>query len=337
LVTREYEHLVLALTVLDGVPQVSYLALPHPSGLAVDRKRSVVAVASTRNPNQIYRLKPVAGTLPRGDVSPPSVVARPLMPVSSTIHPGALYVHDLAFIGRELHANSVGQNAVVRLPRTGGSEIVWWPRCVERDGAPDVSRNWIQLNSIAPASNLTSSYFTASAATVSARRPGQLNFAVDRRGVVFSGRSREPVASGLTRPHSARVHDNRVWVDDSGYGRFGFVSQGRFEAVASLPGWTRGLCFCRDIAFVGTSRVIPRFARYAPGLDVERSVCGIHALDLTSGRVLGSLRWPAGNQIFALDWIARHQSAGLPYLARRRNATKRLFYSFDLAEETQKR
>lgn len=88
LVTREYEHLVMALTVSEERPRVSYLPLPHPSGLAVDRRRSLVAVASTRNPNQIYDLRPVTSTLDRGDVQPPDVSHRPLLPIRSTIQPG---------------------------------------------------------------------------------------------------------------------------------------------------------------------------------------------------------------------------------------------------------
>ena len=68
LVTREYEHLVIALSVVRGKPLVSYLPLPHPSGLAVDRRQNVVHVASTRNPNQIYDLAPVSDLMPRPDV-----------------------------------------------------------------------------------------------------------------------------------------------------------------------------------------------------------------------------------------------------------------------------
>src|SRR4030095_7731247 len=68
LVTREYEHLVIALSVVRGKPLVSYLPLPHPSGLAVDRRNNVVHVASTRNPNQIYDLSPVHEMLPRFDI-----------------------------------------------------------------------------------------------------------------------------------------------------------------------------------------------------------------------------------------------------------------------------
>jgi uncharacterized protein (TIGR03032 family) len=331
LVTREYEHLVMALTVENGRPQVSHLPLPHPSGLAIDRARGTVSIASTRNPNQVYELEAVSATLARGDAEPPDVGRRPLLPMRSTIQPGALYIHDLAYIGGDLHANSVGQNAVVRLPARGGHERVWWPRAIERDRQPDFSRNWIQLNSIAAGKDLSSSYFSASADVMSTRRPGHRNFPVDRRGVIFSGATREPMARGLTRPHSARLHNRRVWVDNSGYGELGIAGNGAFEPVRRLPGWTRGLCFCQDVAFVGTSRVIPRFRQYAPGLDVERSRCALHAVDSSSGVVLGSLTWPYGNQIFGVEWITRSQSTGLPVPSSAHGASqlKRLFYSFD--------
>ena len=48
----------------------------------------------------------------------------------------------------------------------------------------------------------------------SARRPGHLNFPVDGRGVIFSGRTRDVVATGLTRPHSARLHEGTITVED---------------------------------------------------------------------------------------------------------------------------
>ena len=109
-------------------------------------------------------------------------------------------------------------------------------------------------------------------------RPGDPSFPVDRRGVIFSGVSREAIARGLTRPHSARLWENRIWVDNSGYGEVGFIEGEKFRAVSRLAGWTRGLCFVRDVMFVGTSRVLPRFRQYAPGLDVDEGRCGIHAL-----------------------------------------------------------
>lgn len=77
--------------------------------------------------------------------------------------------------------------------------------------------------------------------------------------------------------------------------------------------------------------MLPRFRQYAPGLDLARSVCGVHAVDITSGEVLGSLIWPHGNQIFALDWMPNDVTCGFPFRAGLKRATRRekmLFYSF---------
>ncbi|MCA1557103.1 MAG: TIGR03032 family protein [Acidobacteria bacterium] len=331
LVTREYEHLLMALSVKEGRAHVSYLPLPHPSGLAVDHKRNIVHVVSTRNPNQVYDLAPVERLTPRADVEMENLEGRPLVPVRSRFLPGSLYIHDLALIGGELYANAVGQNAVVRLDESGAFKRVWWPRAIETSDGPVFDRNLIQLNSIAAGVDIRSSYFTASADRISNRRPGHRNFPVDKRGVIFSGRTREPVAHGLTRPHSARLLNSTLWVDNSGYGEFGRVERGEFEVVTKLPGWTRGLCFKGRIAFVGTSRVIPRFRQYAPGLEVESSVCGVHAVDTESGRVLGSISWPHGNQIFAIEWIKHRAATGLPFIKGRRRvrASERLlFYAY---------
>jgi uncharacterized protein (TIGR03032 family) len=331
LVTREYEHLVMALSVVAGKPRISFMPLPHPSGLVADRARGVVHVASTRNPNQVFDFAPATGVLARGDMACRCPADRPLVPVQARFLPGCLYMHDLALIGGELHANAVGHNAVVSIGDCGAFRRAWWPRCIDAARGPRCDRNYLQLNSIAAGSDLRHSFFSASCAAPSTRRPGHRNFPVDKRGVVFSGATREPVAFGLTRPHSARLRGSRIWVANSGYGELGFVDNEALVPVARLQGWTRGLCLHKAIAFCGTSRVIPRFRQYAPGLDCDKSMCGIHAVDIASGRVLGSIAWPYGNQIFAIDWMPRSATQGFPFSAGRRRAhddERRLFYSF---------
>lgn len=341
LVTREYEHLVMALSAPEGRPHISYLPLPHPSGLAVDRETGTVTIASTRNPNQLFDFRPATGCLARRDVETEASEALPLLPVRSRFFPGCLYLHDLALIGGELYGNAVGHNAVVRFDASGGYERVWWPRSIETEAGPVFAQNHLQLNSIAPGLDLAASYFSASTDRISARRPGHKNFPVDRRGVLFSGATREVIARGLTRPHSARLHAGKVWVDNSGYGELGYARDGGFEVAARLPGWTRGLCFHSAssgpehaaVAFVGTSRVIPRFRQYAPGLDVESSTCGVHAVDPGTGRLLASLTWPAGNQIFAIDWLPAAVSTGFPFTAGRARGSRRektLFYAYTM-------
>jgi len=320
LVSREYEHLAIALSVEQGRPLATFLRLPHPSGLVYDRERRVLHLASTRNPNQILELAPVAGR-------------STLVPVSARFYPGRTYLHDLALIGGVLHANAVGQNVVVRVETTSGLTKAWWPRCIDTPNGPLLERNHIQLNSIAAGESLAESFFTASTDEIGPRKPGHRDFPVDGRGVVFSGRTREPIARGLTRPHSARLHQGHLWVANSGYGEVGIVENGHYRAVTRLPGWTRGLAFASGVAFAGTSRVIPRFSRYAPGVDLETSRCALHALDARSGKVLGSLDWPEGNQVFAIDWAPRRVVSGFPFGARRRSDSKtsrELFYSFQL-------
>jgi uncharacterized protein (TIGR03032 family) len=329
IVTREYEHLIMALSFAGRRPRTSFMRMPHPSGLAVDASRGVVHVASTRNPNQLYELEPVTGDPRTGAEA--SGGLRPLIPIRSRFLPGSLYLHDLALLGGRLYGNAVGHNAVVALGEPW--RHAWWPRSIERPEGPDFSRNYLQLNSIAAGTTLARSFFSASAATISARRPGQRNFPVDGRGVIFSGRTREPVVSGLTRPHSARLHGGRLWVANSGYGELCVIDDGRASVVARLPGWTRGLWLGEGIALVGTSRVIPRFRSYAPGLAVEQSLCGVHAVELASGVVLGSLRWPDGNQIFAIDALPAGMSEGFPFTVGRRGAaapaaTRAIFYRF---------
>jgi uncharacterized protein (TIGR03032 family) len=256
---------------------------------------------------------------------------RPLIPIRSRIVPGCLYLHDLAIVGSELYGNAVGENSVVRLHGDGRAERAWWPRCIETPDGPVFTRNHLQLNSIAAGADLKGSFFSASTDRLTNRRPSHRNFPVDRRGVLFSGASRDVVARGLTRPHSARLHAGKVWIDNSGYGEFGAIDGGRLEALIKLPGWTRGLSIHQGVAFVGTSRVIPRFRQFAPGLDVDSSTCAVHAIDVAKGTVLGSLTWPAGNQIFAIEWIPSSLSRGFPFRGDRKASERErvLFYAFN--------
>jgi len=300
--------------------------------LAADRDSNRLYVASTRNPNQIWQLAAVSATIPRLDVACPAPTDRPLIPVTAKFLPGCSYIHDLALINGQLFANSVGQNAVVCLGQDDTPVRVWWPRCIETKDGPVFGQNHIQLNSIAAGATIDQSFFSASSDQITTKRPGDPDYPVDRRGVVFSGATREPIVRGLTRPHSARLHENKLWLANSGYGEFGCIVDSEFCTVSKLPGWTRGLCFVDDIAFVGTSRVLPRFRQYAPGLDIDSSQCGIHAIDIKSGNLLGSITWPAGNQIFSIEWLSARTTAGLPFdLACPKNARSDLFYCYDPA------
>ena len=332
LVSREYEHLLLGLGIVAGEPCVSLLRLPHPSGIAYDPARAEVHVASTRNPNAIYTLRPAAGLQDRGDLEDADASGRPLMPVSARFLPGSNYLHDLAMVDGQLHGTAVGSNSVVEFPRDVEPRPVWWPASIDGPSGPAFGLNHLQLNGIAAGPTLAASRFTASTETIGLHRPGQPDFPVDGRGVVFDGESREPLLRGLTRPHSPRFIGGRLWVNNSGYGTLVQAEANRFEVVARLPGWTRGLCDIGSHVIVGTSRIIPRFSHYAPGLDPAHCVCALHAVETATGRIAASLHWPAGNQIFSVEAVPAALADGLPFRtprAPRHSAAERtLFYAW---------
>jgi len=123
----------------------------------------------------------------------------------------------------------------------------------------------------------------------------------DRRadgGVVIDVPSGEIAATGLSMPHSPRLHDGRLWLLNSGAGGFGHVdpASGRFEEVALCPGYARGLAFLGGHAVVGLS--LARENRTFAGLPLddrlrERDVeprCGLAVFDLATGDMAHWLR-----------------------------------------------
>src|SRR5665213_3255856 len=78
-----------------------------------------------------------------------------------------------------------------------------------------------------------------------------------RGGVLLDVESGEPILTGLSMPHSPRLHDGNLWLLESGDGSLGTVdvASGTYSKVAEMPGFTRGLDFCGPVAFVGLSQV----------------------------------------------------------------------------------
>lgn len=115
----------------------------------------------------------------------------------------------------------------------------------------------------------------------------------DRRadgGVVIDVRTGEIVCAGLSMPHSPRAYRGELWILNAGTGELGVVRRepsgaGVFEPRVFCPGFTRGLAFHGDLAFVGLSR--PRYHRFE-GLALDARLrdadsdawCGIQVIDL---------------------------------------------------------
>jgi uncharacterized protein (TIGR03032 family) len=112
-------------------------------------------------------------------------------------------------------------------------------------------------------------------------------------GVVLTVPEGDVLARGLSMPSSPVMSNGRLWLTNGGAGELGFVdvNTGRFEAVAALPGLTRGLAVHGPFAAVGLSR--PPWGETFDGLPVEDRLartgedarCGISVVDLETGRV----------------------------------------------------
>jgi len=123
----------------------------------------------------------------------------------------------------------------------------------------------------------------------------------DRRaagGLVMDVQSNAVVCEGLSMPHSPRLHNDRLWVLNSGAGELGIVDvkEKRFEARAFCPGYARGLAFAGDHALVGLS--LARENRTFQGLPLDDALekngsearCGLLVIDTRSGDTIAWLR-----------------------------------------------
>jgi uncharacterized protein (TIGR03032 family) len=103
-------------------------------------------------------------------------------------------------------------------------------------------------------------------------------------GCVIDIASGEVVATGLTMPHSPRLHDGRLYVCNAGTGEIELAS-GRFNPIAACPGFARGLAFVGGHLLVGLS--LPRQHRDFSGLPLDERLkqagqeprCVIQAID----------------------------------------------------------
>jgi len=254
--------------------------LDRPMGMAVSGSR--LAIASM---NQITTFVDAAdGATPRDAydaVYVPQVAS----------YTGDIDVHDIAFDrdGRLVFANTLF-SCLSAVSETHSFRPLWKPPFVSRLAAEDRCH----LNGLAMREGMPA-YVTAVAATDVAdgwrdnRASG---------GVVVDVRSGASVCTGLSMPHSPRLHDGQLYVLNSGAGEFGRVdaAAGTFEPLAFCPGYLRGLDFLAGHAVVGLSE--PRENRTFAGLPLQERLaaakveprCGLYVIDLKTGDIAYWLR-----------------------------------------------
>jgi uncharacterized protein (TIGR03032 family) len=193
---------------------------------------------------------------------------------------GDLDVHDMAYdsLGRLVFANTLF-SCLATISDSHSFKPLWKPGFVSRLAAEDRCHlNGLAMRDGRPA------YVTAI---------GTGDVADSWRGVVIDVESGEIACAGLSMPHSPRWHEGKLYVLNSGAGEFGSVdlASGRFEPIAFLPGYARGLAFSGNHAVIGLSA--PRNNRTFDGIPLQALLdaasmkprCGIQIVDLRTGDV----------------------------------------------------
>jgi len=201
---------------------------------------------------------------------------------------GGVRLADPIAVGDDCWFASVALSAVCSLDDTMSARVRWKPAFISevrpeqrcrltglgaRDGVPSV---------------VTS--------TSRADTPGGWSAHQRDGGVLIDITTDEVLAEGLSLPHSPRWHDGKWWLLQAGTGELGVIDDGRFEAVARIDGFARGLAIHEGVALVGGSG--SRWDELVEGLPVgdrlaasgARPDAGLFLFDVASGRRTGALR-----------------------------------------------
>jgi uncharacterized protein (TIGR03032 family) len=197
---------------------------------------------------------------------------------------GDLDIHDIAFgpDGRPVFVNSLF-SCLATVDERHSFRPLWKPPFVSKLAPEDRCH----LNGLAMDEGKPRYVTAVSRADV----PGGWRSLRRAGGIVIDVESGEIVASGLSMPHSPRLHEGRLWLLNSGTGELGTVelASGRFEPVCFWPGYLRGLAFHGGFAVVGSSRC--REERTFSGLPLDERLqepgaearSGLAVIDLRTG------------------------------------------------------
>ena len=276
----------------EGRLALKFLNFDQPMGMAVSPQR--IAVGSRR---QVWFLTGAPDIAPR---LAPSGTHDACFLARSCHVTGEIHGHDMDWVGDELWVVNTLFSCLCTLGGDHSFVPRWKPPFITALAAEDRCH----LNGLAIVDGRPK-YVTAlgQTDTPGGWRPGKAE-----GGCLLDVVSGATVARGFCMPHSPRAHGGRLWLLDSGRGRLAVVEPGgRSEAVAELPGYTRGLAFSGPYAFVGLSRI--RDTSTFGGVPIaerrQELKCGVWAVDCRTGRVLGFLEFKSGvEEIFDVQVLA---------------------------------
>jgi uncharacterized protein (TIGR03032 family) len=263
----------------------------RPMGIAVAGPRLAIGTRS-----QVWNLRNASDIAPR--IEPVGTHDACYLPRLCHVT-GDIGIHELAWAGEELLAVNTRFSCLCTLDADYSFVPRWRPPFITALAAEDRCH----LNGLAVVDGRPH-YVTALGET-DVRDGWRAGKATG--GIMIDVTSGETIVRGLCMPHSPRWHDGRLWVLESGTGRLGLLDNNcRYEPVAEVPGFARGLAISGRFAFVGLSKIRPTSAMTGVPLAQRRNElkCGVSVIDLDRGRVEGLLEFQtAVEEIFDVQLI----------------------------------
>ena len=273
-----------------------------PMGIAVGKDRLAIA---TRGIIKEYS----RASIPPNRIDPDVPSDAHYVPLTDS-HTGKIDIHEMAYLESGLTFVNTRFSCLCNLADGISFKPIWRPPTVSAYDAMDTCH----LNGLGVRDGIAR-YATSLGIS---NEPFGWRKNTSSGGVLLDIESDEILASGLSMPHSPRWHRDAIWYLESGKGAICTLSTGNNEtqSIASLPGFTRGLSFFKNLAFVGVSRA--RGTSEFSGIEITKEVAardsGIWVIDTNNGNTLAALKF--GNdidEVFSVELMPHKCPALLPY------------------------
>ena len=199
---------------------------------------------------------------------------------------GDIAIHDVDFAGDEIWMVATGLSCLATLDSKHNLVPRWAPPFITEIAPGDRCH----LNGLALRDGVPR-YVTMLGTS---NEPGGWRNDKAHGGLLYDIQKGEPVTENISMPHSPRWYRDELWVLESGNGGLCKVNRhGYLDTVAELPGFTRGLAFAGNLAFVGLSQIreTATFNNLPISEKATELQCGVWIVDIDTGETAGFIRF----------------------------------------------
>lgn len=291
LVVSTYQAGKLILIRADGdAVNTHFRVFDKPMGIAADREK--MAVGTTNAIEELRNVPAVADKL-----SPPGRHDGCYLPRRRTVT-GDIDIHEMAWIDQALWFINTRFSCLCTLDPSYSFVPRWRPPFISGYDLTDRCHlNGLGVRDQRP-------YYVTALGETDTPNGWRTNKASG--GILMDITTNEVLVRGLSMPHSPRWYRDRLWVLESGRGTLSQVdlASGAVTTVTTLSGFTRGIDFWGDFAFVGLSQI--RETAVFSGIPLTQTlsdrICGVWVINIVSGETVAFLKFEdAVQEIFAVS------------------------------------